>query len=382
MIGKIIFTLLSFLLFAYIFLFKLIKKNDTMYLVIIICQAIGILVNLLQIMFSILNGVFFTILSYILCIILPIAVIILELKNINISEMLSIIIAKSLLIFKNRKKAKDVLFNLVTKYDKSYYGHKMLAEIYKEEGGMRKAIDEYVKVLDIRQNDYKSYFKISELLIDLDKKDEAIEMLKTLLKTKPDMCSASLILGDLLLEKENFKDAINVYTNAVKYNKENADLYYNLGIAYSRINEFSIAKKCFSECCNLNSNYYNSYYRLGQIALLYRDINEAEKYFMQSMYGETESKSFYQLAKISMIKNNKVKAAMFLNKSTQINNEFYKKAMDEPIFLPIKSMIEEPEEVKYIESKKEKVISDYLDNTYNLTNFLNKKEKKNNKKSN
>ena len=165
MIGKIIFTLLSFLLFAYIFLFKLIKKNDTMYLVIIICQAIGILVNLLQIMFSILNGVFFTILSYILCIILPIAVIILELKNINISEMLSIIIAKSLLIFKNRKKAKDVLFNLVTKYDKSYYGHKMLAEIYKEEGGMRKAIDEYVKVLDIRQNDYKSYFKISELLI-------------------------------------------------------------------------------------------------------------------------------------------------------------------------------------------------------------------------
>ncbi len=382
MIGKIIFTLLSFLLFAYIFLFKLIKKNDTMYLVIIICQAIGILVNLLEIMFSILNGVFFTILSYILCIILPIVVIILELKNINISEMLSIIIAKSLLIFKNRKKAKDVLFNLVTKYDKSYYGHKMLAEIYKEEGGMRKAIDEYVKVLDIRQNDYKSYFKISELLIDLGKKDEAIEMLKTLLKTKPDMCSASLILGDLLLEKENFKDAINVYTNAVKYNKENADLYYNLGIAYSRINEFSIAKKCFSECCNLNSNYYNSYYRLGQIALLYRDINEAEKYFMQSMYGETESKSFYQLAKISMIKNNKVKAAMFLNKSTQINNEFYKKAMDEPIFLPIKSMIEEPEEVKYIESKKEKVISDYLDNTYNLTNFLNKKEKKNNKKSN
>ena len=52
---------------------------------------------------------------------------------------------------------------------------------------MRKAIDEYVKVLDIRSNDYKSYFKISKLLNELGKKDEAIEMLKILTKQKPEL---------------------------------------------------------------------------------------------------------------------------------------------------------------------------------------------------
>lgn len=382
MIEKIIFTLVSFLLFAYIFLFKLIRKNDTMYLAVIISQAIGILINLLQILFDILNGYFFKIVSYILCIILPIIVVILEIKGINFSELLSIFASKIFIVLGNRKKAKNILFNLVSKYDKSYLGHKMLAEIYKEEGGMRKAIDEYVKVLDIKSNDYKSYFKISLLLNELGKKDEAIEMLKTLSKKKPEMFEASKMLGDLLLEKENFKEAINVYTHAIKYNPENAELYYNIGIAYSRINEFSIAKKCFLKCCDIDNNFYNSYYRLGQISLLYRDINEAEKYFMQSMYGETESKSFYQLAKICMIKNNKSKAAMFLNKATQINNELYKKALEEPIFLPIKSMMEEPTETKYKESKKEKEISDYLDNTFMLTNFLNKKDKQNNKKFN
>ena len=43
---------------------------------------------------------------------------------------------------------------LVSKYDKSYKGHKMLAEIYEKEGGMRKTIDEYVKMLDIKGDDY------------------------------------------------------------------------------------------------------------------------------------------------------------------------------------------------------------------------------------
>ena len=45
MIGKIIFSLISFLLFTYVFIFKLIKKNDTTYLVVIIGEAVGILLN-------------------------------------------------------------------------------------------------------------------------------------------------------------------------------------------------------------------------------------------------------------------------------------------------------------------------------------------------
>lgn len=94
----------------------------------------------------------------------------------------------------NTKKAKKILIDLVSKYKESYIGHKMLAHIYEKEGGMRKAIDEYVQVLDIRKNDYTSYYKISVLLNDLGKKNEAIEMLDTLLKNKPQMQDASKML--------------------------------------------------------------------------------------------------------------------------------------------------------------------------------------------
>ena len=298
----------------------------------------------------------------------------------NFSELAYVAISKILLAFENRKKAKDILINLVAKYDKSYMGHKLLAEIYEKEGGMRKAIDEYVKVLDIKGDDYKSYFKISQLLKDLNRKNEAMQMLATLLKKKPELYEASKMLGDLLLEKEKFKEAAHIYVQAIKYNTDKADLCYNLGIAYSRLNEFSLAKECYKKAVDIDSNLYNAYYRLGQISLLYRDIDSAEHYFMQSIEGEAELKSYYQLAKIYMMKNDKTKAGIFLNKATQVSEYFYKLASKEPIFFAIKQLILKPEngeENKPNESEKEKSISEYLDNTYDLTKILNEKESKN-----
>lgn len=377
MLEKIIFSVISFVIFAYVFIFKLIKKNDTTYLVILIGQALGILLNFIQILFSVLDVVGIKVICYAFCIIIPGVILVLETRGFNFSELLYVCISKVLISLGNRKKAKEMLIKLVVKYDKSYKGHKMLAEIYEEEGGMRKAIDEYVKVLDIKGNDYKSYFKISELLNNLDKKDEAIEMLSILLNKKPELYEPCKMLGDLLIDKEKFKEAINVYIRGIKYNPDKADLYYNIGIAYARTNEFSLSKECFLKAAEIDSNLYNAYYRLGQISLLYRDIDLAEKYFLQAIYEETEGKAYYQLSKVYMMKNNKTKAAMFINRAIETDAKYYEITKNEPIFLPIKDLIEKPdlsnEQSPIVESKKEKSISDYLDDTYTLTRFLNEK---------
>lgn len=192
--------------------------------------------------------------------------------------------------------------------------------------------------------------------------------------------------GELLLQKEKFKEAVHVYVQAVKYNNDKADLYYNLGIAYSRLNEFSLAKECYKKSVEIDNNLYNANYRLGQISLLYRDIDSAEQYFMKSIDGEVEVKSYYQLAKIYMMKNDKNKASIFLNKAIETSGYYYELASKEPIFLPINTLIVKPnessEENKKIpeETEKEKVISEYLDNTYNLTKILNEKENNKNNK--
>ena len=185
------------------------------------------------------------------------------------------------------------------------------------------------------------------------------------------------VYGELLLEQGKFKEASLVYAQGIKHNEDKADLYYNLGIAYSMINEFSLAKECFNKTVEIDVENYNAYYRLGQISLLYRDIQAAENYFKQSMDGEVELKSYYQIAKIYMMKNNKEKAAIYLNKAIENSKYCYELAKDEPIFYPIKKKIVEPKsDLKEVEeSEKEKKISEYLDNTYDLTRILNKKEK-------
>ena len=379
MILKILVTLVSFILFIYMFYFKLIKKNDTNYLLIMGIQAFGILINFIQIIFGVLKGTFWYIIVYLFAIIIPALVFVLEYKKLNISELMYVLISKICIIFGKDKKAKEYLIDLTDKYPESYSAHKMLAEIYEKEGGMRRAIEEYVKTLEIRRNDYKSYYKISVLLKDLGRNKQAILMLNNLLKVKPDHYLAIKMLSELLLESEDYKQAISVINKALKHYENDEELIYNLGIAYAKINEFNLAKKCFEQVVSINNENYNANYRLGQIALLYRDFDMAETYFSNSAYGPKEAKSYYELTKIYMIKNQKDKAALTLEKAINANSKYYLIAKEEPMFYPIKQFIkpaqsktEEDQEEQ--ESKKEKMIEEYLNDTYNLTKVLNQKE--------
>ena len=238
--------------------------------------------------------------------------------NSNISEVIDSFIAKIHLIFGNNKAAKNKLIKLITEHPESYIGHKLLAEIYEKEGGQRKAVDEYAQAIEINKKDYASYYKVSNLLIDLDKKDEAVQMLTNLLNKKPDYAEATVALGDLLIEQENYKEAVNIYTEALKHNPTNYDLNYNLGIVYTMLNDFQNAKMYYEKAAELNSIVYNTKYSLAEIAMIYKELEEAEQYFLQTVEDEELCADAYlELAKISLIKNDKEQAIKYANVAIQ-----------------------------------------------------------------
>ena len=204
---------------------------------------------------------------------------------------------------------------------------------------MRRAIDEYVTAVDINKKDYKSYFKIADLLRDLGKKDEAIQMLEHLVKTKPDCYEASCLLGELLCEQERFKEAANVYNAALIYNPGEFDLYYNLGIVYTRLSDFQMAKEMYEKAAAINHKMYGANYNLGLIAFIQRDYDTAEKFFENSLYGDLEAMSYYQLAKIYVHKGDKDKAINFLNKAIELEPSLLKVAEKEKTFEKIKEYI-------------------------------------------
>lgn len=128
---------------------------------------------------------------------------------------------------------------------------------------------------------------------------------------------------------------------------------------------------------------YLAYYRLGQIALLYRDFDVAEENFSKSVYNEKEAKAYIELAKIHVMKNQKEKAVMDINNAIKVDSKYYETIQNEPIIYSIKHLINKPEnetEIQYKETKQEIEIEEYLNNTYNLTKILNGKIETHNKK--
>ena len=338
MLEKLIFSLLACSLFIVIF-FKIIRRNDANYMILLVLQAIGITVSFVEINLKIEENIFWGTLRYLFSIIIPLSIIIMELRGFNFSELLSVLAAKFFMMIGDTKTAKAILVKLVTKYPESYLGHKLLAECYEKEGGMRRAIDEYVTAVDINKKDYKSYFKIADLLRDLGKKDEAIQMLEHLVKTKPDCYEASCLLGELLCEQERFKEAANVYNAALIYNPGEFDLYYNLGIVYTRLSDFQMAKEMYEKAAAINHKMYGANYNLGLIAFIQRDYDTAEKFFENSLYGDLEAMSYYQLAKIYVHKGDKDKAINFLNKAIELEPSLLKVAEKEKTFEKIKEYI-------------------------------------------
>lgn len=318
LIEQLIFIILAFALFVYMF-FQLIKKNDTKYVPILAIQALGIAIDFVQLYFAEEDiSVGTKVAIYILSIVTPILVIIVEKISGNMSEIIDSLLARIYLVFGNTKAAKNKLIQLITEHPESYIGHKLLAEIYEKEGGQRKAVDEYMQVIDINKQDYDSYYKVANLLTDLDKKEDATKMLTNLLSKKPDYTEATIALGDLLIEQENYKEAANIYAEALKYDPTNYHLNYNLGIVYTMLNDFPSAKMYYEKAAELNSIVYNTKYSLAEIALIYKELEEAEQYFLQTIEDEELCADAYlELAKICLIRNDKEQAIKYANVAIQ-----------------------------------------------------------------
>ena len=338
----------------------------------------GIAVDFIQLYFAKENiGTITKVIIYILSVFVPLLVLVIEKLNSNVSEVIDTFIAKIYLTCGKTKSAKDKLIKLVTKYPESYVGHKLLAQIYEKEGGQRKAVDEYAQAIDLNRNDFDSYYKVSSLLTDLNKNDEAIKILTNLLNIKPDYTDATVALGDLLIEKEDYKEAVNIYTEALKYNPTSFDINYNLGIVYTMLNDFQNAKLYYEKAAELNSLIYNTKYSLAEIAIMYKELEEAERYFLQATEDEELCADAYlELAKIYLIKNDKDKAIQYANVAIQENpKKIVEKIKNDVTFaiiiaklsIPFNLEVDEDENKKQKLTRKEIKAKEHLEEMVEIT---------------
>lgn len=381
MFEKLVFNIIAFSMFVIIFL-KMIRKNDTSYLIILGIEVIGIAINFIELFCKLQLNTFLRIFIYILAIVIPIGILICDYKKFNLKKIFNLAIAKFLISIKKNKEAKKVILNLLEEYPECKEAHKLLAQIYENEGGLRKAIDEYVKVVDLDSNAYDSYFKIAVLLKEFGNKEDSMNMLRKLVNKKPDYLEATIELSDMLCQEERYKEALNLVNESLKYNPNNYDIYYSLGMIYTLLNDFSNAKIAYEKAATINSIQHNTDYDIAMIELILGELEEAEAYFNRCINDEELSPlAYYNLSKIFIIKGEKETSAQFLNLAIELDNNLYKKAMEESIFIPIKGLInypsldEEDIEPKKMNLKEKEIkVIKHLEDTYNIVGKLNTKD--------
>lgn len=380
MIEKIIFNLFAFTLFIFIFL-KLIKRNDASYVYLLVLQFIGIVINFIELTMGKSFGSILKIVMYILSVMIPLFIIWLEYaKKIEFAEVFYILAAKVAVISGKQDRAKKYLLQLNEKCPNSYKGHKMLAEIYEKTEMYELALEEYEKVYELDSNNKDIYLKIGKLYGNVGRENEAIQIFSDLLKKQPDYYEASMILADILTNKQEYKEAVQVYINALRYRPTDYDLYYNIAMTYTMLNDFAKAKENYEKAAQINNALYHAKYSLGQIGLLYGDLEEAEAYFMQCIdTEEIEAGAYYYLARIAMIKGETEKAKNYANIAIEEEPSIFEKMYAENIFLPIMDSVNSPKLDKDSKKKnkkktltrKEKQIDLHLDKTCKLVGKLN-----------
>ncbi len=383
MLEKIIFNVLALALFTITFL-KLIRKNDTSYIYVLALEFVGLAINFIELFFSIKLSIILKIIIYIFSIIIPgIMLWIEKVKKIDFPELFNVTIAQILSAFGKQEQAKKMIMDFLNKNPNSYIAHKWLAEFYEKEGNYDAAISEYMRVTDIKRNDFVSTYKLCEVLNKNKQNQEAINLLEEILKQKPEYEKASNLLGEIFFEEEMYKEAISVYMSALRYNPGSYDLYYSLGMAYTMINDFQRAKEFYSKAAEINTLAYNAKLNLGQIALIYGDLDEAEQWFIQAGKQEDlEAGSYYYLSQIALLNGDEDKAKNYMNVAVQLDPKVYKQAQRDPVFTPIKEKINPPEENKENEknktlSKKEKSVNRHLMKTCILVKNLSKEDIRN-----
>ena len=360
-------TMLTIAIFIFTFL-KMIKKNNSNYFYLILIEFFGILLIFIYIFNGIPINAIVYLIVYLLSVCIPIIINLLDKKGIYIDQIISILRAK---------KQNDIskLLDIIDKYPESFIAHKVLAEIYEDKKEYEKSADEYFRAIQLKENYYKTYINLANMLIKNNSNEQASEVLQKLLSIKPDYIDGTFLLGKIYYEEGKYKEAISVYNQSLNYNPSNYYLYYNLGMVYTRLNDFQKAKDCYKKAAIINSLTDISNLNAGQIYMIYKDYTKAEEYFSKTIQSEDDkisAYSYYYLAKIRLIQNNKEQAIKYINMAIEIYPSIIKRTENDDLFIPILSQIKNKKE-KNVETKLEKNqenIVEYLGNTFEVVETL------------
>jgi len=157
---------------------------------------------------------------------------------------------------------------------KLYYG---VAECLEKMGGIDEAIDNYRKVTDIKPDFAWSYFKLGSIFYKQDALLEALEYARKALAVHPYEKSFSMyvLLGDILLGLDKRDEAVEAYLHAEKINANPTQAKSRLGIAHFKNGDQQLSEDCIQEAVESSLDQEKTYMDLADMFLKLKESDMA-----------------------------------------------------------------------------------------------------------
>lgn len=149
-------------------------------------------------------------------------------------------------------------------------------------GDIDNAIPLYMEVLQLNPEHIKTKINLGVMYMNLvpPDVDMAMALFAQVYKADKNNFEANNNLGSAYLEKEDYKNAILYFQNAIKLQPANNSVRANLAKAYAKNSDYDNAKVVYKELIKVDPKNWDGYVELAKVCIQLEDNEGAEKYLV------------------------------------------------------------------------------------------------------
>ena len=188
-----------------------------------------------------------------------------------------------------------------------------------EKGELDGALMAYEKAINLNCTQLIFQYKKADIQQKMKRFDEALETLKTILLIDSTYTLASLLKGDILFQKKNYKKAIEIYSRTISLHPDLEPAYNKRALAYIYDKKLNTALADLTSAIAINNKNPDNYYLRGWAFENIGDTINALADYDKGIMIQPTSALYYQRGNINMNRHEWQSANKDLIKAVKLN---------------------------------------------------------------
>ncbi len=191
----------------------------------------------------------------------------------------------------------------------SYMAWYNLGHAYSFEGEYEQAIDAFEYSFIINKDFENGYLDCADLCIQIKKYDKALGVLSEALEIVDNECETLLLMAFCQIQLANLSDAKYNLFKAIKLDPYNDEVYFNLGVCYSKENQWQNAIDAFHKAITLEDSTEDYYLHLGLSYYELGSFKKAGQYLRKAASKAPENSAYWSEYTKFLIKQGEIQQA-------------------------------------------------------------------------